>query len=62
MIAALVATGLHLDVSTIGTRFGGIPQGFPDYVLHKMVTVMKDGGEVKISKRAGSYEIGRAHV
>ena len=33
----------------------GIPQGFPDYVLHKMVTVMKDGEEVKSSKRAGSY-------
>ncbi|MCE4539103.1 arginine--tRNA ligase [Pelomonas sp. P7] len=33
----------------------GIPQGFPDYVLHKMVTVMKGGQEVKISKRAGSY-------
>ena len=33
----------------------GIPQGYPDYVLHKMVTVMKDGEEVKISKRAGSY-------
>jgi arginyl-tRNA synthetase len=33
----------------------GIPQGFPDYVLHKMVTVMKGGEEVKISKRAGSY-------
>ncbi|CAN7715885.1 arginine--tRNA ligase [Pseudoduganella sp. LjRoot289] len=33
----------------------GIPQGYPDYVLHKMVTVMKDGAEVKISKRAGSY-------
>ncbi len=33
----------------------GIPSGFPDYVLHKMVTVMKDGAEVKISKRAGSY-------
>ena len=33
----------------------GIPQGWPDYVLHKMVTVMKDGAEVKISKRAGSY-------
>jgi arginyl-tRNA synthetase len=33
----------------------GIPQGFPDYVLHKMVTVMKGGVEVKISKRAGSY-------
>ncbi|CAB3756800.1 arginine--tRNA ligase [Paraburkholderia solisilvae] len=33
----------------------GIPQGYPDYVLHKMVTVMRDGEEVKISKRAGSY-------
>lgn len=33
----------------------GIPQGYPDYVLHKMVTVMRDGKEVKISKRAGSY-------
>ena len=33
----------------------GVPQGYPDYVLHKMVTVMKDGEEVKISKRAGSY-------
>jgi arginyl-tRNA synthetase len=33
----------------------GIPLGWPDYVLHKMVTVMKGGEEVKISKRAGSY-------
>ncbi len=33
----------------------GIPKGYPDYVLHKMVTVMKGGQEVKISKRAGSY-------
>ncbi|MEY2682536.1 MAG: hypothetical protein RIQ66_1097, partial [Pseudomonadota bacterium] len=33
----------------------GITQGFPDYVLHKMVTVMRGGQEVKISKRAGSY-------
>jgi arginyl-tRNA synthetase len=33
----------------------GIPQDYPDYVLHKMVTVMKNGEEVKISKRAGSY-------
>jgi len=32
-----------------------IPQGYPDYVLHKMVTVMKNGEEVKISKRAGAY-------
>jgi len=33
----------------------GIPAGYPDYVLHKMVTVMRGGEEVKISKRAGSY-------
>ena len=33
----------------------GIPTGYPDYVLHQMVTVMKGGEEVKISKRAGSY-------
>ena len=33
----------------------GIPQGYPQYVLHKMVTVMRGGEEVKISKRAGSY-------
>jgi arginyl-tRNA synthetase len=33
----------------------GIPQGYPDYVLHTMVRVMKGGEEVKISKRAGSY-------
>jgi arginyl-tRNA synthetase len=33
----------------------GIPAGYPDYVLHKMVTVMKGGQEVKIAKRAGSY-------
>ena len=33
----------------------GIPAGYPDYVLYKMITVMKGGQEVKISKRAGSY-------
>ena len=33
----------------------GIPAGYPDYVLHQMVTVMKGGEEMKISKRAGSY-------
>jgi arginyl-tRNA synthetase len=33
----------------------GVPSGYPDYVLHKMVTVMKGGEEMKISKRAGSY-------
>ena len=42
-------------------RFGlqaadvGIPHGWPDYVLNKMVTVMKSGAEVKISKRSGGY-------
>lgn len=33
----------------------GIPKDYPDYILHKMVRVMRDGEEVKISKRAGSY-------
>ena len=33
----------------------GIAPGYPDYVLHKMVTVMRGGEEVKLSKRAGSY-------
>jgi arginyl-tRNA synthetase len=45
---ARVRTGLQaLDL--------GIPAGYPDYILHKMVTVMRDGQEVKLSKRAGSY-------
>ncbi len=33
----------------------GIPQGWPEYVLHQMVTVMRGDEEVKLSKRAGSY-------
>jgi arginyl-tRNA synthetase len=33
----------------------GIAEGYPEYVLHQMVTVMRSGEEVKISKRAGSY-------
>jgi arginyl-tRNA synthetase len=33
----------------------GIPPGYPDYVLHTMVRVVRNGEEVKISKRAGSY-------
>jgi len=33
----------------------GIPKGWPEYVLHQMVTVMRGGAEVKLSKRAGSY-------
>jgi len=40
-----------------GVRAAGVgaPAGYPDYVLHKMVTVMRGGEEVKISKRSGSY-------
>ena len=41
--AASVEQGLH------------IPKGYPDYLLHTMVRVMRGGEEVKISKRAGSY-------
>jgi arginyl-tRNA synthetase len=33
----------------------GITKDYPEYVLHQMVTVMRSGEEVKISKRAGSY-------
>src|ERR1051325_10345605 len=33
----------------------GIPKDYPEYVLHQMVTVMRAGEEVKLSKRAGSY-------
>ena len=33
----------------------GIPPGYPDYLLHTMIRVMRGGEEVKISKRAGSY-------
>ncbi len=33
----------------------GIPKAWPEYVLHQMVTVMRGGEEVKLSKRAGSY-------
>jgi len=33
----------------------GISPGYPEYVLHQMVTVMQGGAEMKISKRAGSY-------
>ncbi|MFO8174320.1 MAG: arginine--tRNA ligase [Longimicrobiales bacterium] len=38
-----------------GLQALGLPEGYPEYVLHQMVTVVKDGEEVKLSKRAGSY-------
>ncbi|MEO7007812.1 MAG: arginine--tRNA ligase [Caldimonas sp.] len=43
---------VRAGVQAAGT---GAPRGYPDYVLHKMVTVMRGGLEVKISKRSGSY-------
>ena len=48
--------------STINRVRGGlqaldmeIPPKWPEYILHQMITVMKNKKEVKISKRAGSY-------
>jgi arginyl-tRNA synthetase len=38
-----------------GVQALGLPQGYPEYVLHQMVRVERDGKEVKFSKRAGSY-------
>ena len=53
--------GINASVAVTRVRAGlqalemGIPKGYPEYVLHQMVTVMRSGEEVKISKRAGSY-------
>jgi arginyl-tRNA synthetase len=33
----------------------GVPPGYPDYALYKMITVMREGQEVKLGKRAGGY-------
>ncbi len=49
---ARVRAGLQAAAQSLGVR---IPRGYPDYLLHKMVRVMKGGEEVKMSKRAGSY-------
>ncbi|HEU4453599.1 MAG TPA: arginine--tRNA ligase [Longimicrobium sp.] len=38
-----------------GLRALGLPEGYPEYVLHQMVLAMRGGVEVKFSKRAGSY-------
>jgi arginyl-tRNA synthetase len=38
-----------------GLRALGLPEGYPEYALHQMVTVMRGGEEVKFSKRAGDY-------
>jgi len=48
---ARVRAGLRVLSETAGL---GIPAGYPDYVLYKMISVMKGGEEVKMSKRAGT--------
>ncbi len=47
----------HGTVSRVraGLQALGLPEGYPEYVLHQMVRVERDGQEVKFSKRAGSY-------
>jgi arginyl-tRNA synthetase len=45
-----------------GLQALGLPEGYPEYVLHQMVRVERDGQEVKFSKRAGSGVRPRAHV
>jgi arginyl-tRNA synthetase len=47
-----VRAGLQAAGKALGVQ---VPAGYPDYLLHKMVRVMKAGEEVKMSKRAGSY-------
>ncbi|MGK2963546.1 MAG: arginine--tRNA ligase [Gemmatimonadaceae bacterium] len=45
-------TRVRAGLQALGISIG---PGYPEYVLHQMVTVMKGGEEMKISKRAGSY-------
>ena len=45
-------TRVRIGLQALGM---GIPTGYPEYVLHQMVTVMKGGEEMRLSKRAGSY-------
>ncbi|MEZ4414514.1 MAG: arginine--tRNA ligase [Gemmatimonadota bacterium] len=45
-----------------GLQALGLPAGYPEYVLHQMVTVEREGEEVKLSKRAGSYTTLRALI
>ena len=49
---ARVRAGVQAAARSLGVS---VPRGYPDYLLHKMVRVMKGGEEVKMSKRAGSY-------
>jgi arginyl-tRNA synthetase len=49
---ARVRAGIQAAAKALGLP---IPKGYPDYLLHKMVRVVRGGEEVKMSKRAGSY-------
>ena len=49
---ARVRIGLQAAAKTLGLT---IPKTFPEYLLHKMLLVVMDGAEVKMSKRAGTY-------
>ena len=44
-----------VDRVRAGLQALGLPAGYPEYLLHQMVTVEREGEEVKLSKRAGSY-------
>ncbi|NNM32985.1 MAG: arginine--tRNA ligase [Gemmatimonadetes bacterium] len=44
-----------VDRVRAGLQALGRPEGYPEYVLHQMVTVERGGQEVRFSKRAGSY-------
>lgn len=47
---------VRAGIQVAGGKLGlSIPKSFPDYILHKMVHVVMDGEEVKMSKRAGTY-------
>jgi arginyl-tRNA synthetase len=49
---ARVRAGVQAAAKSLGLA---IPRGYPDYLIHKMVRVIRGGSEVKMSKRAGSY-------
>ena len=49
---ARVRAGLQAAAQGLGVK---VPRGYPDYIIHKMVRVMRGGEEVKMSKRAGTY-------
>jgi arginyl-tRNA synthetase len=49
---ARVRAGVQAAAKSLGIA---VPRGYPDYLLHKMVRVVRAGCEVKMSKRAGSY-------